>query len=191
MNLMHDINKACDAWKSMFLEVIDKHAPCRSFRVRNKTCPWINAEIKQIMFNRDSLKKKAMLTNNPETWLAYRRQRNVVSSEIKKVKKQYFQSEINTNRGNSKETWNILNDAWGEIGPKLASNVPTISGRKPDDFMTKVASKFNLKKIDTKDVIKLIKKINLRKASGHDKISNKLLKLLLKIIIGHFQSYLL
>ena len=211
INEFDDINKACDEWKSMFLEVIDKHAPCRSFRVRNKPCPWINAEIKQKMFNRDSLKKKAMLTNNPETWLAYRRQRNIVSSEIKKVKKQYFQSEININRGNSKETWKILNDAMGkksenteinkistgsdqdltqsvdianyfnahfvEIGPKLASNVPTISGRKPDDFMTKVASKFNLKKIDTKDVIKLIKKINLRKASGHDKISNKLLKL--------------
>ena len=177
INEFDDINKACDAWKSMFLEVIDKHAPCRSFRVRNKPCPWINAEIKQKMFNRDSLKKKAMLTNNPETWLAYRRQRNIVSSEIKKVKKQYFQSEINTNRGNSKETWKILNDAMGkksenteinkistgsdqdltesvdianyfnahfvEIGPKLASNVPTISGRKPDDFMTKVASKFN------------------------------------------------
>jgi hypothetical protein len=123
------------------------------------------------MFNRDSLKKKAMLTNNPETWLAYRRQRNVVSSEIKKVKKQYFQSEINTSRGNSKKTWKILNDAMGrksentevnkistgsdqdltelvdianyfnahfvEIGPKLASNVPTISGRKPVYFMTK------------------------------------------------------
>jgi hypothetical protein len=35
INEFDDINKACDAWKSMFLEVIDKHAPCRSFRVRN------------------------------------------------------------------------------------------------------------------------------------------------------------
>ena len=42
-----DINKACDAWKSVFLEIIDKHAPCRSFRVRNKPCPWINSELKQ------------------------------------------------------------------------------------------------------------------------------------------------
>lgn len=211
INEFDDINKACDAWKSVFLEIIDKHAPCRSFRVRNKPCPWINSELKQKMFARDSLKKKAMLANNPEIWLAYRRQRNVVSSEIKKVKKQYFQSEINANRGNPKETWKILNDAMGrkfenteinklstslgqdmtesvdianyfnshfvEIGPKLASNVPTISGRKPDDFMTKVASKFNFQKIYTKDVIKLIEKLNLRKASGHDKISNKLLKL--------------
>ena len=66
------------------------------------------------MFDRDRLKKKAMLTSNPETWLIYKKQRNLVTSEIKKVKKQYFQNEINRNRGNSKETWKILNDAMGK-----------------------------------------------------------------------------
>ena len=44
-------------WKSLFLEVCDKHAPIRIKRVRASRSPWINNDLKKIMYRRDRLKK--------------------------------------------------------------------------------------------------------------------------------------
>lgn len=53
INTFADVNEACEAWTSVFLGVVDKHAPRRSFRVRNRPCPWLNSEVKKLMFDRD------------------------------------------------------------------------------------------------------------------------------------------
>lgn len=92
--------------------------------------------------------------DKPDAWLSYRRQRNLVTNEIKKIKKQY----LRMNRSYSKETSKILKNSTGinlknteinkistgsdygltkpcdvannlnshfvEISPKLASEVP-------------------------------------------------------------------
>ena len=68
------------------------------------------------------------------------------------------------------------------------SNVPTIDGKKPDDYMTKVASKLKFHKIDPKDVTKSIKNVNSYTASGHDKISNELLKIAGPCIYESYRS---
>ncbi|CAB4021257.1 Hypothetical predicted protein, partial [Paramuricea clavata] len=212
INEFDDVNDACDTWTSVFSEVIEKHAPVRSFRVRNKPSPWLNSELKYLMINRDKLKKKAISSNNSESLSAYKQQRNFVNNKIKKAKKAYFQDELNRNVNNVKETWKILNNALGKksdnieintlssdsgeiltesfdianslnkhfvgIGPKLASNVPLLGNvATAKDYMTQVESSFEFQKIDSKDVFKLINKLNLRKASGCDKISNRLLKI--------------
>ena len=44
---------------------------CCTSRVRNKPSPWLNPNIKQLMFKRDWLKKKATKTGMSEDWTAY------------------------------------------------------------------------------------------------------------------------
>ena len=51
-----DVNSAWTAWSNVFLGVIDKHVPCRNIGVRKKPSPWLNLNIKQMMFQRDWLK---------------------------------------------------------------------------------------------------------------------------------------
>ena len=53
-------------WKNLFLAVINKHAPIKKRRTRNKKFPWLNNKIKQQMFSRDKLKTSAVETNSPE-----------------------------------------------------------------------------------------------------------------------------
>ena len=50
-------------WKKIFLDVIDKHAPIKKKRIRNKKYPWLNARIKQSMIERNKLKLLAIKTN--------------------------------------------------------------------------------------------------------------------------------
>ena len=71
----------------MFLNVIDKHAPLRTKKVRNRPSPWLNSKLKQAMFKRDWLKKKATKSGTSEDGEAYRTQRNLVNKEIKLTKK--------------------------------------------------------------------------------------------------------
>jgi len=98
------------AWTKVFLSVVDKHAPCRTRRIRNNPSPWLNPDIKQLMFKRDWLKRKATKTGMLEDWKAYRTSRNLVNKEIRLAKKIFYQSHIKEASGDQKATWKVLND---------------------------------------------------------------------------------
>ena len=105
-----DVNCAWTAWSNVFLGVIDKHFPCRTIRVQNKPSPWLNSNIKQLIFQRVWLKKKAVRTGTLEDWTAYRFLRNSVNKEIRLAKKSFYQTKINQVSGDQNATWKLLND---------------------------------------------------------------------------------
>ena len=40
-------------WKEWFMAVLDKHAPIQQIRKRAKSYPWITADVKQLIYDRD------------------------------------------------------------------------------------------------------------------------------------------
>ena len=61
-------NEMCDFLKHLLASVIDKHAPFRTERVKNKRSAWITNELLREIHKRDFLKKKAASTNDPSIW---------------------------------------------------------------------------------------------------------------------------
>ena len=211
-----DVNCALAAWTKVFLSVVDKHAPCRTKRIRNKPSPWLNPNIKQLMFKRDWLKRKATKTGMLEDWSAYRTSRNLVNKEIRLAKKRFYQSRINEASGDQKATWKVLNDLLGKkscvtkinelksdcgvtitnpediadymnkhfaaIGPNLASKIQVEDNITPTEFLTEKDSSFNLKKVEASSVLKSLTGVKINKATGIDKISNKILKIAAPVI---------
>ena len=49
-------NDMWEAWKGLFLECVDKHAPLRTKRVRSRKSPWITPRLKKRLHERDVLK---------------------------------------------------------------------------------------------------------------------------------------
>ena len=90
-----DVNRALAAWTKVFLSIVDKHAPCRTRRIRDKPSPWLSQNIKHLMFKQDWLKKKATKTGMLEDWMAYKASRNLCNKEIRLAKKRFYQSRIN------------------------------------------------------------------------------------------------
>ena len=89
----------------MFLDVLDKHAPIMSRRVRNKgSVPWITREIRSKMINRDHFKKQAISTNLSTDWETYKSYRNSVNIAMRKAKVDYYRNRI----GNKKKILNKL-----------------------------------------------------------------------------------
>ena len=97
-------------WKNIFNNVVDRHAPLRSKRVRTSKSPWVTKRLKQLMHQRDSLKLKAIRSNDPNVSLDFKKKRNTVNNEIKKAKKAYYLKEFCENASNSKKTWKIINE---------------------------------------------------------------------------------
>lgn len=109
-----NINEAWHIWKSNFLHILNKHAPKRGIIVRKRPAPWLNSEIKKEMFNRDSLKKKAIKLGSQNNWSTFKKARNTVNDSIRRTKSKYYRHKLNENAGDHKTTWKALNDLMGK-----------------------------------------------------------------------------
>ena len=59
-----NIDDALEAWYSLFVETINKHAPIKTRRIKKDIQPdWLNSEILDNLKDRDKLKNKAVLQN--------------------------------------------------------------------------------------------------------------------------------
>ena len=82
-----DPNCMWEIWKTLFLEVVNKHAPIQNKIVRSKNVPWITRRIKELIISRDKLKRKAIITNLETDWYNYKQIRNKVNTELRNAKK--------------------------------------------------------------------------------------------------------
>ena len=97
-------------WKENLMDIIDKHAPLISRRVKKRKSHRITKELRHKLRHRDSLKKKASLSNDPQIWQQYKQSRNQINNKIKKVKRNYFTNNLDLHKGDMKKTWQLLNE---------------------------------------------------------------------------------
>ena len=81
------VNSAWNAWKDIFLNTVDKNAPTRVMRVRNRPPRWSNSQLKEEMYERDWLKKKASETQRPDVWKAYKTKNLTVNLKEKRQRR--------------------------------------------------------------------------------------------------------
>jgi hypothetical protein len=96
--------------EKIFMTVVDKHAPFKSKRVRNKNNPWMTPEIRTLLINRDKLKRNALISNDTDNWLHFKLARNKCSNMLKEAKRDYYDRLFAVNKGNTNEVWNTINE---------------------------------------------------------------------------------
>ena len=62
------------------------------------------------MHDRDILKIKTSKSNDSNDWSLFKKQRNIVNSEIRLAKQAYYQNNFNKYTGDSKKTWQTINE---------------------------------------------------------------------------------
>ena len=102
-------------WKSLFLEVLDRHAPLRRKRLRDDPVPWITPHIKQLMRRRDFHKKQAVKHNSKLQWESYKAERNKVNIQMRQAKSKYFCDKIQncSHSKDVKKSWSLINTLLG------------------------------------------------------------------------------
>ena len=153
--LAQDVDLAVQIFTSMFLSVLDKHAPWVRFQRRKFFAPWITQETIGLIKERNMLKDeaiKASLSHSNEeraAWNRYRALRNKITNKKRNEEEAYKKRKIAENLGSAEKTWQITKGfmGWRKLGSPGQLIVNNSLIRKPaevascmnDFFLEKVA----------------------------------------------------
>ena len=115
-----DPNAMWEIWKSIFLEVLDKHVPLQPKKHRSKKVPWITSSIKELINKSYKLERKAVFTNLEQDWLNYKTGRNEVNTKLRNAKRNYYSTQIAGHKLDPKRAWKSINNLLGR------QNKPTV-----------------------------------------------------------------
>ena len=71
-------------------------------------------------YDRDVLKITARKSNDPNDWTQFKKLRNIVNSEIRLAKQAYYQNSFNQYKGDSRKTWQTINELTSRKSGKTA-----------------------------------------------------------------------
>ena len=102
---LDDVNIAWDYFISNVLSTIDNMCPLRSFKIKNLKDPWISNEILENIHDKDTLLRQAKRTQKENDWKLARQARNRLNMDIKNVKADFIQENLERHLGDSKKFW--------------------------------------------------------------------------------------
>ena len=79
-----DVNAQLNIFNDVLQSTLDSHAPVKTIRVRNRPCPFVTRDIKQLMDNRNSLHRRFLQTRDALDWEKYKASRNTVKRVLTK-----------------------------------------------------------------------------------------------------------
>ena len=141
IDLFSDVDDKIETWNTLFTDVVNKHIPLVTRRVKNKQLPgWMTRDILQQICVRDKLKARAK--NNVLARTMYKRVRNNVVKLISNSKSNYFKEKILENKSNTRNLWKLLK----QTAPIKASSKTPTAIKVNEEHLTdpvKIADAFN------------------------------------------------
>ena len=142
IKLPNDINLAWNLWYNTFCQCINDCAPFKHVKVKNIATSFITPDIREEMYKRDFLHRKATRLKDPIVWNDYKKQRNYVNTIIIRAKKEHFSNSVENSHGNQRNMWKTLKTALNnnKHQPELPS---TLTPDKLNTFFSTVGSKLS------------------------------------------------
>ena len=108
VDVFDDVEDKLYAFDSLFTEILDRHAPVKTFKARCKPNPCVTDNIRGLIKTRDDWRKKAKKTNDPLSWTAYRYFRQEVKREIRIAEREFVAEQIQRNPNNTNNIWKAI-----------------------------------------------------------------------------------
>ena len=118
---LDNLHQCSREWERNFVNILDKHAPFKHRKVRNNYASYIDHELRHKMFLRNLYKKKHSKYGDANDWITYKNLKNEVNVMMNSKRKSYFSQELHEAKGDSKETWRVLNFAPGSRSSSSSS----------------------------------------------------------------------
>ena len=124
-----DTNKSVSNFYLKIEKLLDEMAPVKKLTKKEiglQQRPWITRDILTLMSERDKLLREFLdekeITSRSEKHRIYKIKRNLVTSQLRKDKKDHYSTFFETNQNNVKETWkgirNLIN-----VSKKATTNI--------------------------------------------------------------------
>jgi hypothetical protein len=143
--LCDSVNQAWDMFKTHVTTVIDKVAPIKEVRLKQRSEPWITSEILESIRKRDKLFHEFKKSRKVAIYSEFKKIRNKTQKMVHSAKSNYFSSKVEENKNKPKKLWESLK----ALGPSNKSKAKTSNiGLNIDGNICfdkpKVAEKFNM-----------------------------------------------
>ena len=204
-------NSAWEIFYGKMVTTLDTYCPIRKFKVKETRYPWVTGEVLELIKDKDRALSRAKRTNKPDDWENAKRQRNDVGLMLQNMRRDYIEQEQRLNRDNPQKFWrnlksvvpgkkkcqgkinlrkagklieeneaaDALNYFFANLGGDLQEDqaVPwfTAGANSPELIDHCQANFFQL--------LKIVKEINTNKSSGLEKLSSRVLKDALLVLI--------
>uniref|UniRef100_A0A3B3BNA3 Reverse transcriptase domain-containing protein n=1 Tax=Oryzias melastigma TaxID=30732 RepID=A0A3B3BNA3_ORYME len=142
ISLIDDVDLAWQYFHDEFLNLINKHAPIRRFRVKGRNNPWFSPEIDNLIKDRDTAWCRARKSHSEADWLHFRQLRNKCTLLIKKAKSEYYLSETSKNLNDPKKFWKTVKSTYEPSQTNDFPNFLTKDGKQLTD-KTAILDYFN------------------------------------------------
>ena len=130
-----DIDEKWSTWKTLFLSVIDRHAPLVKVRIKNNRSDWLTANIHSLMRSRNYYYRQYLKSRSQATWDRYKTLRKEVNRQIRQAKASHFITISEEMRKQPKLAWSKLNAALGRTRASAPlSHYITSERTTPDEF---------------------------------------------------------
>ena len=91
------------------ISIVDKHAPLKRLRIKERIAPWFNKELSALLCERDKAWSRARHSGDPSHWLHLRQLRNKCTSALRKSKSNYYLNLITSSSSNPTMFWKAVN----------------------------------------------------------------------------------
>ena len=125
MDVFDAIDEKWGYWKTLFLDIVSKHAPMMKVRSKQQSLRWLSNETRQLMTSRNSYLKKFRKTRAHTDWECYRRLRNSIKQRLKEEKQAYFAEVCSEYSKQPKRVWKELNAALGRKANRRITQLDT------------------------------------------------------------------
>ena len=95
---MHEIqrieskNMDCEQLENLFMRTLNYHAPQKRRLVRANNSPFMTKELNKAIMTRSRLKNKFLNFKTIDSWNAYKKQRNLCVSLVRRTKRSFYES---------------------------------------------------------------------------------------------------
>ena len=116
MKLEIDEIKEYERFETIFLNVLNKHAPYKKKILRANQQPYITKTLRKAIMKRSELERKYYKNSSPANNKAYRKQKKFCSKLYKKERKKYYSNLDIKNITDNKKFWKTMKPFFSEKG---------------------------------------------------------------------------
>ena len=118
-------SEASALFSGIFGSILNRHAPLKVFQVRNNYAPWLSNETKDMIKERDKLRKEAIDENCNVRYELYKGLRNQIKSKLEKDQLEHYKTKFYQDNPSTASLWKNAND-FLNTSNKSFSNTPKI-----------------------------------------------------------------
>ena len=207
-----DVDDCLYAFYQLFEQILDRHAPVKKVKIRSRPNPFITPEIRELMRTRDKWKKMAHTSNDPLAWAGFRNYEIRIAE--REFVRDHIANNQNNSSGNLWKTIrsilprksssclvynqdeesvaNSFNKFFTSVGRTTADKIKALASEYNYD-LTKttfvptcypLSEQFSFHLVNCKQVEQVIALLPSNKAPGSDKISTRVIKDGLSVILS-------